>query len=157
MDYITCIGLYFQSVIVYCVGDPTVYENIIWQSGDPLPSQAQLDAMLLQHNQTFFTTGMMDLVQKRLDAFAATRGYGNLDKTNALVSAITYLTSTNPQRAMEAAYCVKIRDDTWNAYFTLEETVNAGMETLPTSFEEVELFLPKYTWPSLTTTVNSTT
>src|ERR1035437_8764011 len=52
MDYMGCIGTYFPNVFVSCIGDSTVYSNIIWESGDPLPTQAILDTKIFQDVQT---------------------------------------------------------------------------------------------------------
>lgn len=47
MDYISIIGLEHPGVEVYCTGDPTDYDNIIWS--DPLNklTKAELDASIL--------------------------------------------------------------------------------------------------------------
>lgn len=43
MDYVTAIGLGFPNTQVQCFGDPFVYENVQWVSGNPLPSKQALD------------------------------------------------------------------------------------------------------------------
>lgn len=42
MDYIRAVGEYFPGVIVSCRGDETVYTNLVWEGGLPLPSEADL-------------------------------------------------------------------------------------------------------------------
>ena len=48
LDYVTCIGEYFPNVCVVCLGDPNTYTDITWISGDPLPSQAELDLKIFE-------------------------------------------------------------------------------------------------------------
>lgn len=47
MDYIDAIGLGFPNVKCHIVGDPNNYDNIVWESGTPLPSQTTLDEWIL--------------------------------------------------------------------------------------------------------------
>lgn len=48
MDYVRCIGEYYPNIGCMCVGDPTVYENIIRTSGDPLPTVDELDRKIVE-------------------------------------------------------------------------------------------------------------
>lgn len=43
MNYIEAIGLGFPNVKCHVVGDVNNYDNIVWESGSPLPSQTTLD------------------------------------------------------------------------------------------------------------------
>lgn len=43
------IGTGFPAVGCHCVGNGTVYEDIVWDSGDQIPSKADLDAWILNH------------------------------------------------------------------------------------------------------------
>lgn len=43
MNYIDAIGLGFPTVHCHVVGDPSNYDNIVWEGGAPLPTQATLD------------------------------------------------------------------------------------------------------------------
>ena len=52
MDYVTAIGLGFAGVEVSCFGDPSIYENIQWQGGEPLPSKETLDAWIEANRNT---------------------------------------------------------------------------------------------------------
>jgi hypothetical protein len=47
MDYIEVINRTYPNVFVYCVGDSSNYNNIIHQSGDPIPAKEDLDAAWL--------------------------------------------------------------------------------------------------------------
>jgi hypothetical protein len=43
LSYIEVIGLGFPAVQCHAIGDGTVYADIVWEAGAPLPSQATLD------------------------------------------------------------------------------------------------------------------
>lgn len=43
-DYVEIIGRGFPTVHCHVIGDPSIYANIIWDGGDPLPTQTELDA-----------------------------------------------------------------------------------------------------------------
>ena len=74
-------------------------------------------------------------VQKALNSFAQQKGYDNI------VSACSYVTSTNPQFAAEAAHCVKLRDETWIQAHALIGKIKGG--ALPaTSTKEFLAMLP---------------
>lgn len=47
-NYIEAIATKYPGVNCWAPGDGSVYESIVWEGGDPLPSQADLDAALLQ-------------------------------------------------------------------------------------------------------------
>lgn len=50
-NYMTMISTNFPNVGCFCMGDPTVYSNVIWQNGDPMPSKITLDGMALPFYQ----------------------------------------------------------------------------------------------------------
>ncbi len=85
-------------------------------------------------------------VQNRLDTFAQTRNY------DGILSACTYATSANPQRALEGQYAITARDATWDAVYAFQAAVNAGTTPVPTRYAAVEVTLPPLVWPTLTTT-----
>jgi hypothetical protein len=43
VNYIYVIGTKYPNVKATCYGDPNVYSNLVWEMGDPIPTQAQLD------------------------------------------------------------------------------------------------------------------
>lgn len=89
-----------------------------------------------------FQQGIVNVVQKRLDDFAKTRGY------DGILSACTYATSGVPKFAAEGQYCVAARDATWGALYTLLDDVQAGKWQMPTEFADVEPLLPVLGWPA---------
>ena len=44
MDYIFTISRKFPGVLVSCPGDPETYEHLVWEGGDPLPTDEELIA-----------------------------------------------------------------------------------------------------------------
>lgn len=63
-NYIFAIGVGFPGVNCHCEGEGEVYENIVWDSGDPLPSRATLDAWILQYVKDQMWIKIMDLRNK---------------------------------------------------------------------------------------------
>lgn len=81
--------------------------------------------------------------QAMLDDFARTRNY------DGIMSACTYVNSTNPIFAAEGAYCVQLRDGTWTTLYQMLGQVQAGIRPMPESFEDIAPELPVYSaaWP----------
>ena len=80
-------------------------------------------------------------IQKKLDEFARTKGY------DSILSACSYVSSTNESFRAQAQYCVQARDDAWTMASKIWEEVAAGTRTAPTSLEDIESTLPSLTWP----------
>jgi hypothetical protein len=82
--------------------------------------------------------------QAALDAFAATRSY------SGIMSACTYVSSTNPTFAAEGAYCVELRDLTWAKLYEMLAEVQAGTRLIPSGYADIAGELPVTTaeWPS---------
>ena len=78
--------------------------------------------------------------QKRLDDFARTRNY------DGILSACTYATSSVTKFAAEGQYAVTARDATWAALYAFMDSVIAGTQPMPSSFADVEPFLPSLNW-----------
>ena len=99
IDYITCIGKYFQTVFVSCIGDPTIYENIIWESGDPLPDQATIDAKRFRDYQDSAINNLSVICENVImdgftsNALGQTYAYASstLDQINIIGSSIASL------------------------------------------------------------------
>lgn len=47
MNLITILGKYYPNVQVHCVGADIAYANLVWDGGDPLPTEAELTALQL--------------------------------------------------------------------------------------------------------------
>lgn len=97
-------------------------------------TQADVDA--------YETTQAIAAIQRRLDAFAQTRGYDNI------LSACTYATSAVPQFATEGQCAVALRDATWAAAAQVLAEVQAATRTPPTQ-AELLAELPALAWPQV--------
>lgn len=98
---------------------------------------------------------MSAAAQERLDTFAATRRYDNVN------SASKYLTLTDEQIAAmpaddqptvtryrtECRYLVGATAQTWAAMERIQGQVQAGTRPMPASFADVEPELPALEWP----------
>lgn len=103
-------------------------------------AQMQADEMALRPQPPSIQEVVTVATQARLDDFAKTRGYDNI------LSACTYASSPVARFAAEGQCCVKARDTTWAALYTLMEEVQAGTRPMPGSFSDVEPLLPSLGW-----------
>lgn len=87
------------------------------------------------------------MVKRRLDSFAQEKKYANI------VSACSYATSSNKTFAAEAAYCVKMRDETYVKCYELINDIlpkiTAGEREISTCWEEIEAQLPRLSWDDI--------
>lgn len=79
-------------------------------------------------------------VQAKLDAFAATDGF---DDMNSLT---TYYNSNIPSWSTKAKRGVLLRDQTWGALYAYLNSIMAGTKPIPTSSETIFNELPALTW-----------
>lgn len=84
---------------------------------------------------------IIEATQQRLDTFAQTRNY------DSILSACTYATSLNPKFSAEGQYCVQVRDNMWSTLYGFIADVEAGIQPMPSSFEDIEPLLPVLEWP----------
>lgn len=98
-----------------------------------------------------YVDGVLDLpmlpyleieTQRRLDAFAQTRGYENIN------SATTYINSTVDKYKNEGTYAIEARDSTWSALYQIIDDVNDGNREKIKLFSEIESELPQLDWPT---------
>lgn len=81
-------------------------------------------------------------IQNRLDSFAGTRNY------DSILSAASYVNSTNAKFAAEGKYCVELRDATWATAYQILYDVLEGARPEPESIEDIESELPTMQWPA---------
>lgn len=118
------------------VEEPPQYEGGRWRQRwrieplAPAEAQAAFGALVQQYQMA---------VQRRLDAWAATRGY------SGILSACTYATSRVPRFAAEGQRAVDLRDQTWATCWQVLEAVQCGRRPLP-ALEELLAELPALTW-----------
>jgi len=79
-------------------------------------------------------------VQQRMDDFAKTRDYYDM------ASAVSYANSNNANYVVEASRCLDLRDDTWAAFYTIMDAVEAGSRSIPGDISDIEDELPALTW-----------
>ncbi len=84
--------------------------EIIWSVID-MTGQEIIETARRKEEQR--TQRYVETVQKRLDDFAKTRGYDNI------MSACSYVSSTNEQFAGEGKRCVELRDRTWEKCYSI--------------------------------------
>ena len=84
---------------------------------------------------------VIDAVQKRLDDFAATRGY------DGILSVCTYVADPNPEMAHEGAVAVYLRSITWQALRAIETEISLGLRQPPINgYADIESELPPLDW-----------
>ena len=81
-------------------------------------------------------------VQKRLDDFAKTKGYENIN------SATTYISSSVTKYKNEGTYASTVRDSTWTALYQIIDDANDGRRNQIKEFSEIVSELPTLTWPT---------
>ena len=79
--------------------------------------------------------------QKRLDAFAQTRGYDNIN------SACSYSNSSNPKYKLEGDCAVEKRDATWEKLYTIFQEVREGLRPSIRCFRDIIDELQTLEWP----------
>lgn len=99
------------------------------------------DVEVVQRPLADVVRAITTLVQERLDAFAASRGY------DGILSACTYATSTVPKFQSEGQVSVNARDATWGACYAVLAAIQAGERLMPTMAEFVAE-LPTLEWPT---------
>lgn len=55
-NYIEIISTHFPDVSCHVVGSVYEYSDIVWDGGDPMPTQATLDALTLVYDQELMWT-----------------------------------------------------------------------------------------------------
>lgn len=81
-----------------------------------------------------------ELVQARLDDWAKTKEY------DGILSAASYVSSTNPARAAEGAKAILSRDLSWDAMYVYMDKVSSKALPVPMKEAEIVAQLPELTW-----------
>lgn len=98
---------------------------------------------------------IVDATQRRLDAFATTRGYDNVNSIAKYkdISDEEIATLPAPQQALvtkfrtESRYLALATANTWAKLFVILAEVEAGTRPVPAGFADVEPDLPELVWP----------
>lgn len=75
ITYIEAIGEGFPGVEATSAGDGSVYEDIVWTGGSPLPSKATLDAWILEASKTHMWRHIQAEREKRKYGGVEVNGY----------------------------------------------------------------------------------
>lgn len=51
LTYLQAISIGFPNVFCSSIGDGSIYENIIWECGDPIPTKEQLDNFIINYKE----------------------------------------------------------------------------------------------------------
>lgn len=97
----------------------------------------EIDPDLISHVYNMVS----DYAHEKLDQFAQTRGYKNLD---SLIG--KYKNSGIPKLAAEAERGQQLLDLTWGSLLGYFEKVMTGQTPVPSSMEEIDNLLPELTW-----------
>jgi hypothetical protein len=125
MSYIEAIGNGFPGVDCHAVGDGTVYEDIVWDNGLPLPSKEALDAWVASNSE---------LDRDRRITVLAFRNRFTLEEKAAIEFASTDKPNeTTQQRMLSATLRALMTDLSTANYVDLnrEDTIN-GINLLET-------------------------
>lgn len=79
-------------------------------------------------------------VQQRLDDFANTRGYDNIQ------SLANYAGDEDPVFNEEGTHGKRLRSQTWRTLINIMNDVKAGVRPMPDSYESLALELPELVW-----------
>lgn len=85
---------------------------------------------------------IVNATQRRLDTFARSRNY------DGILSACTYVNSPVQKFSVEGQYCVQARALTWATLYQVLAEIEAGTRPAPSSFSDIEPFLPPLVWPN---------
>ena len=110
-------------------------------------TQAQLSTKTQVYIQEFELM-VTEMVQRRLDEFAHTRGYGDRYGNNSVISCASYIGSSIPKYRTEAEYMVAKREETWNKVYEIKAKVLAQEIAMPNSYAEIADMLPVLQWPN---------
>lgn len=110
MTYIQAIGTGFPTVQCHIVGEGDIYENLIWDSGSPLPDKLTLDQWISSNANTL--TG-----KRKITVLAFRNRFTKTEKINIDLASIDPGSSaTLQERSIAAAIRVDSKD-TDNATF----------------------------------------
>jgi hypothetical protein len=123
MNYIEAIGEGFPNVNCHGVGDCNVYENIIWDDGDPLPSKAELDSYIQKNG-----AGKVD---RKITVLAFRNRYTMQEKVMMDLLATDPPNATEQQRMMAASMRVTNADLATATFVDLDdESTQMGVQVL---------------------------
>lgn len=100
-------------------------QNTAWLLEDIPPPVDPIEELTDEQKQILLDRA----IQRRLNEGARAWGYDSMDR------AATYVSSTRPKWAAEAAALIAWRDDTWDTAHAIRQAVLAGDRPIPTEAE----------------------
>lgn len=114
---------------------------------DPVTGKWSIGWDLVSMTQAEITASMVEVkgrvsatVQNMLDDFARTKDYDNI------MSACSYINSSNVTRAQEAQTAINLRDQVWDTLIAYYTDVELGNVAPPTTEDEILALLPPLVW-----------
>jgi hypothetical protein len=122
--YIQAIGLGFPGVECHAVGDGSVYESIIWDSGVAMPAKATLDAWILANPE---------IQSVKITVLALRNRFTQTEKITLEMAALDNPAGVTQQRQLAASLRVMMADLNVASYVdvTRPDTI-AGIHSLET-------------------------
>jgi hypothetical protein len=84
---------------------------------------------------------IIERVDNELNEFARSRDY------TSIVSAVSYINSSNPKFKAEGQYCSDLRDAVWPALFGYLQEILSNTVPVPISYAEIQERIPQFKWP----------
>lgn len=123
MTYINAISIGFPGINCHIVGNDDVYENIIWDSGLPIPNKETLDQWLLSNPNAGS--------EKLITVLAFRNRFTKVEKITMELASIDSPSASIEHRQMAAAIRVDMKDSDNASYIDLNRPeTRAGVQTL---------------------------
>lgn len=103
----------------------------------------------LDMHKACIKSDISNAVQQRLDTFAQTRGYDNINSAASYATSVLPATPSPAETRIhaEGVYASTIRIQTWAALETYFDEVDAVVVPHPETYADVEPHLPVLAWP----------
>ena len=127
MSYIQAIGIGFSAVQCHAIGDGSVYEDIIWDAGEPIPSQEALDSWIVSNPQAEVP------VNTKITVLALRNRFTQTEKITIEMASLDNPAASAPQRQLAASLRVMLTDLSVATFvdLTREDTI-VGIHALET-------------------------
>jgi hypothetical protein len=134
----------FDAETQRCFEDGTeVIDGLTYKKWVVVQKTAEELAEYKKHKMSLMKSQIVEKSSSLLHEFVVARGY------DSIVSACSYVASTNPKFAAEAQQAIVARDATWSKLYEILAEVEAGTRPTPTSAEEVIAELPALVWDAV--------
>lgn len=136
----------------------TEYQSLSWNGTDWAITdytQEEIDAITQRKKQALIIN-VVDSTQKRLDTFALTRQYDNVNSISKYqnITDEEILSLPEQDRPMvtkfrtECRYLALVTAQTWATLYNILDEVETGLRPPPTGYSDIESELPTLVWPN---------